>query len=1081
MLKKYVSFFLFLFLSISAPAWSDSPLDSLEARFVGPAGNRVIAVTGVSGNANLLFAGAASGGIWKSTDGGHAWDPVFDDQPASSIGSLAAAPSDPNVIWAGTGETFIRANISIGNGIYRSTDGGETWQHKGLDATGRIGRVIIHPQNPDIVYAAALGHCYGPQAERGVYRTLDGGETWQQVLFVDENTGVSDMVMDPNNPRILFAGTWEMEVNTWSRKSGGPGSGIWRSADGGETWNRLGPVDEGSDGQDGDWGEGLPDGPWGKIGLTMSADDSRRVYALIETSSNRDFAPSDPFQGVLWRSDDAGKNWKVISYDNNLVQRPLYYSRALASPDDADEIHFMAVRHSRSIDGGKSTENVGSGYDHHDLWIDPLNPDRIIVGHDGGVSISTDRGEHWYRPQLPIAQMYHVATDDRIPYFLYGNRQDGPSTRGPSNDLSGGTIPIGAWRSVGGCETGFALPSPADPDLVWTGCYDGILELHNLANGQSRDISVWPFAAESWPGIDLRYRFQWTFPVAISPHDPHRIWAGSQFVHETTDGGQSWREISPDLTTNDPDLQQRTGGLTLDDAGPTLAPSLFALTGSKLEEGLLWAGTNDGQVQLTRDGGESWNNVTEALHSADQNLPRLGTISNIEPSAHTEGTAYVTVDAHQLGDNQTWVFKTTDYGATWNSLRGDLPQDTYSYAHCVREDPEKPGLLYLGTENAVWISLDDGAHWQKFEGLPSTPVHWLEIQERFGDLVIATYGRGFWIVDDITPLRQWDGATLAEAPSEPILFAPREAWRFRGRAEPMEQPNDPVVGKNPEYGATLHYYLPENEEIEAELVILDGEDQIVRELDDIASKPGLHRVVWNLRGERTTEVKLRTRPAENPELPLPEKGWRALRDGGRLSRLMPPGIYTVRLTIRQGEEESTLVQPLVVQKDPHSEGLETDIAAQHRLLVPLWTMLDDTAKMINEIEWLRRQILDLDKRTRALSEELSEEEEAALTAAQDFEESLAALEGELFDLRLTDARQDSLRWKRLLYAQISNLAWRVGNSDFAPTDQQVDLFTLLKEQFDAVNERYEALHGEGLDALNERLNEQGLLGVLTLR
>ncbi|MGB6362458.1 MAG: sialidase, partial [Thermoanaerobaculia bacterium] len=430
----------------------DTLFDRLEYRFIGPVGNRVPAVAGVPGDPAVYYAGAASGGIFKTTDGGAHWRPVFDDHPVSSIGSLAVAPTDPNIVWAGTGETFLRANISIGDGIYRSTDAGEHWQRMGLEKTGRIGRVIVHPQDPDIVYAAALGSVYQPQQERGVYRTLDGGKTWERILFVDENTGASDLVMDPNNPRILFAGMWEISLNTWSRKSGGPGSGLWVTRDGGETWKRL-------------EGDGLPKPPWGKIGLTMSADDSSRVYALIETSSNRDFAPIEEFQGVVWRSDDGGEEWSMVSANNDLVQRPLYYSRALASPDDRDEIYFMSVRHSTSLDGAKTsflTENQ-PGWDHHDMWIDPENADRMIVGHDGGVSISINRTRSWLKPQLPIAQMYHVAVDQRVPYFVYGNRQDGPTTRGPSNNLIGEKgIPIGDWRPVGGCETGFAVPDPVE-------------------------------------------------------------------------------------------------------------------------------------------------------------------------------------------------------------------------------------------------------------------------------------------------------------------------------------------------------------------------------------------------------------------------------------------------------------------------------------------------------------------------------------------------------------------------------------------------------------------------------------------
>ncbi len=1032
----------------------DGFFDELEFRHIGPLGNRVIAVTGVAGDANVYYAGAASGGIFKTTDGGAHWQPIFDDQPVSSIGALAVAPSDPNVVWAGTGETFIRANISIGNGIYKSTDAGKSWTHMGLDATGRIGRVIVHPTDPDVVYAAALGHCYGPQPERGVYRTRDGGESWEQVLFVDENTGVSDLVMDPTNPRILFAGTWEMFVNTWSRRSGGPGSGLYMSRDGGDNWEKL---------ESG----GLPKPPWGKIGLTMSAQDSSRIYALIETSSNRDFAPVDEFQGVLWRSGDGGEAWTMVNADNDLVQRPLYYSRALAAPDDADRVYFMSVSHLTSLDGGVTAERTASqpGWDHHDMWIDPELPKRMIVGHDGGVSISTNGGESWLRPQLPIAQMYHVAVDRQIPYNVYGNRQDGPAVGGPSNTLDGGDIPLGAWRSVGGCEVGFAIPS-ADGS-VWSGCYDGILERFDPQTGHARDVSVWPDAVESWPAIDLKYRFQWTFPLAVSPHDPRRVYAGSQFVHRTTDGGQSWAVISPDLTSDDPELQQRTGGLTLDDAGPTVAPTIFALAESPLEEGVLWAGTNDGKVQVSRDHGDTWTDVTANLPDL---LPR-GTVSNVEPSRHQPGTCYLTVDSHQLGDTATYVFKTEDYGATWRSLRGDVPQDVFSYAHCVREDPVRPGMLYLGTENALRVSFDDGASWYPLSSkLPPAPVHWMTIQEDFHDLVVATYGRGFWILDDVTPLRNLSADNLA---ADVVLLPPRSSYRFIEREPMMRHPEDPAAGRNPTYGATIHFILrpltdEETEPAEVRLSIRDADGALVRTLDSVPATAGLHRVHWDLRYDETEEVKLRTKPLENPHVPIPDKGWRPLRDGRRIRVLAAPGTYTVQLEV----DDLTFVEKLRVLQDPSSTGSEEDLRAQLAAVFELRDMQNQSAGIINEVEWARKQLVDLQERL----EELDHGPEI-LAAIHELEGKLMELEGHFFDLRLTGARQDTLRWKRLLYARIGHLAASLSRADYSPTDQQLELLAELKEELAGHRRRFEELQGNVAD-FNQALQEQGIETVI---
>jgi len=1031
--------------------------DELEYRFIGPAGNRVIAVVGVVGDANVYYAGAASGGIFKTTDGGVHWEPIFDQQPAASIGSLAIAASDPNVVWAGTGETFLRANISIGNGIYRSTDAGKSWQHMGLETTGRIGRVIIHPTDPDVVYAAALGHCYGPQPERGVYRTRDGGESWERILFVDERTGASDLVMDPNNPRILFAGTWEIFVNTWSRRSGGPGSGLYTSRDGGESWERL-------------EGRGLPEPPWGKIGLAMSAADSNRIYALIETNSNRDFAPLEEFQGVLWRSEDGGETWEMTSADNSLVQRPLYYSRATVAPDDPDEIHFMSVRHRISLDGGVTSERGDAGYDHHDMWIDPQNPARMIVGHDGGVSISTNRGKSWFRPQLPVAQMYHVHVDDRIPYFVYGNRQDGPSTRGPSNTLTGRQIPIGAWHAVGGCEVGFAVPSPADNNIVWTGCFDGILERYDLRTGHARNVSVWPYYLLSRAAKDLRYRFQWTFPIAISRHDPRRVYVGSQYVHQTVNEGQSWTVISPDLTSDDESKQQRTGGLTLDDAGPTLAPTVFALAESPREAGVIWAGTNDGQVQLTRDGGESWTNVTPNLPE----LPPWGTVSNLEPSRHAAGRAYLTVDRHQLGDTASYVYRTDDYGRSWRRITTGIPQDVFSYAHCVREDPVRPGLLYLGTENGVYVSFDDGGAWHSLRSnLPHAPVHWLAVQEHFSDLVVATYGRGFWILDDITPLRELPAALGPE----PVLFAPRPAYRFREREGPMRQPGDPAAGRNPPYGASLHYYLEAEPEDELELSILDAARVGVRTLEEVATSAGLHRIYWDLEYDDPPEIRLRTKPEENPHVTIPDQGWRPLRDDeDPFTLLAPPGRYTVRLAVG----EKILTRELVVLKDPGSAGSEDDIRAQMDLLFGLRDMLEEATGIINEIEWLRKQIDDLDERLEDWPEESVPEVGEIVAAGREVDDRLKAIEGQFFDPRLTGAGQDALRWESRLHSRILHLAWGLGRGDFPPTDQQIEVYDLLKEELRNHRQQFAELREHDVAGFNELLREKGLAYLMTV-
>jgi len=1033
----------------------------LKYRHIGPVGNRVSAVVGVPGNPNICYAGAASGGIFKSVDGGINWKPVFDKQDVQSIGALAIAPGDPNVIWAGTGEAFIRSNVSQGNGIYKSTDGGKTWKRMGLEQSGRIARIVIDSRNPDVVFAAVMGHCYGPQKQRGVYRTTDGGETWEQVLFVDENTGCSDIAMDPNNPRILFAGMWPMLIKTWGKWSGGPGGGLYRSTDGGTTWKKL--------------EKGLPPGEIGKVAVAVAPSDSRRVYALIETEDEG-----------LWRSDDGGETWRHINRDHAILNRPLYYTRCVVAPDDADEAYFPATRFHMSLDGGESIRRFRpSGGDHHDMWIDPLNPDRMMVGNDQGVATSTNHGETWHGVQLPIAQMYHAYVDNRVPYFVYGNRQDGSSYRGPSNSRMGrGGIPRGLWHPVGGFESGFAVPDPVDPDIVWSGNYDGMLDVFDLRTMQSRGVTVWPESIQGWAPKDVKYRFQWTFPIAISPHDHNRVYVGSQYVHMTTDGGHSWKTISPDLSTNDKSKQERTGGITPDDASPLYCCCVFAIAESPLEEGLIWAGTNDGLLHVTRDGGKNWINVTKNLPG----LPPWGTVSNIEPSRYEAGTCYVSVDFHQVNDRDPYVYKTEDYGETWKKISNGIPRSVFSYVHCVREDPVRRGLLYLGTENAVYVSFDDGENWVSLQSnLPHAPVHWLVVQEHFRDLVIGTYGRGFWILDDVTPLQQLTERVLE---SEVHLFEPRPAYRFRPVAGPSGAPNDPCTGKNPPYGASIHYYLKEEPKEEVTLTVLDEAGQVVRVLEtenekDLEpdfyrrepAKPfkmpkakGINRVWWDLRYAKTKMIKLRTPPLGHDHVLFGPEGWRPFPRGSRSSGpLVPPGVYTVKLKV--GDREAT--QKLTVLKDPHSAGNEADIRAQTEVLLEIFEERNRVADMINRMEWIRKQLRDLAARLG------SEGKEEALSAtARELDRKIIDLESFFFSMELTGSG-DGLRWPDKFYVKLRFLASDIGKSDFPPTSQQLEVHRMLKKQLADYESRLEKLIGEDLAAFNAMLAEEEIPNILS--
>jgi photosystem II stability/assembly factor-like uncharacterized protein len=1037
----------------------------LEYRHIGPQGNRVIAVVGVPGDPSVYYAGAPSGGIWKTTDGGTRWKPIFDDQKVASIGSLAIAPSDSNIVWAGTGETFIRTSVSQGDGIYKSEDGGTTWKNMGLEKTGRIGRVLIHPKDPNIVYAAAMGHCYGPQQERGVFRTTDGGETWEHILFVDENTGCSDLAIDPNNSRILFAGMWQMLIRTWGRWSGGPGSGLHVSRDGGTTWERL-------------TDNGLPDSEMGKIAVAIAPSNSDRVYALIESH-----------EGVLWRSNDGGKKWQLINKDIQLIGRPLYYTRFGIAPDNPNELYFLHASFVASLDGGETFKTVpraqAPGGDNHDIWFDPQVPDRIIVGNDNpGVSISVNRGRTWDHIRLPIAQMYHVAVDNQIPYYVYGNRQDGPSNRGPSNSLlARDGIPSGLWHSVGGGEAGFTVPDPVDNNIIWSGEYDGILTRFDLRTGHARSVNVWPEGPNSWAAGDVKYRFQWTFPIAVSPHDHNKVYVGSQHVHQTTNGGQSWTIISPDLSTNDKSKQERTGGLTPDDSSPTYACSVFAIAESTLEEGLIWAGTNDGLLHVTRDGGLHWENVTD-------NIPDLlpwGTVSNIEPSRFSAGTCYVTFDFHQVNHREPFVFGTKDYGKSWDLISDGIPKSDLSYAHCVREDPIRQGMLYLGTENAIYVTYNEGDDWYPLQNnLPHAPVHWLTIQEHFRDLVVGTYGRGFWILDDITPIRELDAEVLE---SEAHLFEPRTTYRFLNKPTPMSDPDDQCSGENPPYGVPISYYLKSEPEGEVILTIVDEAGQTVRALgneeeleenrqgerpDRVTKKSGLNRVWWDLRYDPTRKIRLRTRPEGSPHVTLGPEGWRPY--GGRRGRSprapkVVPGTYTVRLTV--GERE--LTQKLTVKKDPHSDGTDADIQAQGKTLLAIRDDINSIADMINEIEWIRKQINDL-------QELLREEEtaEAILTESTELDDKLKSVENEFFDLRLAWAGQDTLRWPDKLHTRLAKLAGWIEQSDYPPTTQQIEVYEHMKAQLVGHTSRYRQLVEKELADFNERLRQENISHIVVV-
>lgn len=1032
----------------------------LRWRHVGPEGNRVTSVAGVAGDRTTYYAGAASGGLWKTSDGGNTWRPVFDDQPVSSIGAVATAPSDPNVVWVGTGEPFIRSNISVGWGVFKSTDAGKSWTMMGLEQTGRISRIVIHPTNPDLVYMAALGHGYGPQPDRGIFRSMDGGKSWEKVLFVNDSTGASDLVMDPNNPRILFAGMWQLEMHTWGRFSGGAGSGIWMSRDGGTTWKRL-------------TGAGLPTTHVGKIGLAMSKANSNRVYALIEAG---DGLPAvnvkQTTRGRLWRSDDGGTSWQVVSYDQQVAGRTHYYNRMAAMPDNPDEAYFLTANWAKTVDGGRTITDPPfsstPGGDHHDIWIDETNAQRLIVSHDGGISITENRGQTWRRIQLPIAQMYHVAVDDRIPYNLYGNRQDGPSTMGPSNSkmasfFGDAGIPRGLWSSVGGGESGWAQPDPVDTNLVWSsasgfGSVGGIVSRYDMRTRVSASVEVWPQGTIGHSADEVKYRFVWTFPVHLSPHDHNRVYVGSQHVHVTTDGGRSWSVISPDLSRNDRSRMQRSGGLTPDNIGVEYSGVVFAINESRLRRGLIYAGTNDGRLHVTHDGGTSWTDLSANLPKA----PFWGTISNIETSRFDEGTAYLSIDAHQSNNRDPFIYKTTDFGRTWTLIVNGIPRTPLSYVHVVREDPVRRGLLYAGTENGIYVSFNDGATWQPLQNnLPHAPVYWIEVQPRFNDLVIATYGRGFWILDDITSLR-----TLAAdvTSREAHLFAPREAWRFLPVEAPFFDFDDPVMGTNPTYGASLHYWLKADARDSVRLTITDASGTVVRSLASMG-KAGVNRLHWDLRNEPTAQAKLRAANPYHPETRHAATG--APSPGvGRFSWLVPPGTYTVTLTAGAVRES----QPLIVRKDPASGGSEGEIRQQVAMAMDVAQDLDSVVAMINALEIVRSQVATI-RATGSDDPRLAD----VRALADSLDRRLVEVEDQLFQTRTTGRGQDLIRHPFKLAEQFVYFGQSVTGSDYAPTQSHKEVQGVLKAELARVRALFERVMKTDVEAFKQAMRARGMI------
>jgi photosystem II stability/assembly factor-like uncharacterized protein len=1023
----------------------DPLFKGMKYRSIGPfRGGRSLTAAGIPGDPTTYYFGATGGGVWKSADGANTWSPVFDKDGAPSIGSIAVAVSDPNIVYVGTGEACIRGNISHGDGLWKSVDAGKSWKSVGLKDSRAIGKVIVNPRNPDIVFVAALGHPFGPNTERGVFRTTDGGKTWDKVLYKDENTGAIDVAFDPQNPNILFASLWEARRTPWSLASGGPGSGVYRSTDGGTTWKRLQEQEH-----------GLPKGPYGRIGLAVAAN-SERVYAIIEAKEN----------GGLYRSDDGGDTWDLVNGSHSLFQRPWYYMHVIADPQDANTLYVADVEFFKSTDGGRNFNKMKVPHgDNHGLWIDPKNTKRMIASNDGGVTVSLDGGNSWTREDnQPTAQFYHVITDTRTPYYVYGAQQDN-STVAIASRSDSGEIGRDDWYTVGGGEAGYIAPDPTDPNIVYAGDYQGNITRFDRRTNQVKNIAVLPELSDARGAGGLDHRFQWTAPIVTSPYDPNTIYYGGERIFKTTDGGTHWEAISGDLTRNDKSKQQPSGGpITVDDTGTEYYDTVFSIAPSPLSKGLIWAGTDDGLIQITRDEGKNWTNVTP------KDLAEWSRISLIEASPHDAGTAYVAVDRHQNDDLAPYIYKTSDYGANWSRITTGIPDG--SFVRAVREDPKRKGLLYAGTERGVFVSFDDGAHWRSLQiNLPITPIHDLVIKN--DDLVVATHGRSFWILDDVSPLRQFADSLAGE---DVHLYQPATAYRIHTGEAPARLP---FAGKNPPDGAVIYFYLkhapkpevkPEVKKDEVKIEILDATGSVIRQyssskaepldepLDPDDKKPekqikpedGLNRFVWDLHYAAANRV---------PGYFLWE-----YNDGAK-GPLALPGSYQVRLTANG----KSLTAPFEVKIDPRVTTSQSDLEKQFKLQMDVREQLNRVHDAVNQIQDVREQLNGLKKRLAP-----GDSTKALFDGASALDAKLIAVRDPLINFKIS-ASEDSLAYAPGIDAKLAFLSMAVaGFADSAPTVSEYQEFAKLKKQTDELLSRWDQVRNADITSFQKLAAEQNI-------
>jgi photosystem II stability/assembly factor-like uncharacterized protein len=990
-------------------------LDSFSYRSIGPfRGGRAAACTGVPGKPMTFFFGSTGGGVWRTDDGGSNWQNISDGFFGGSIGAVQVAPSDPNVIYVGGGEVTVRGNVSSGDGMWKSVDGGKTWEHIGLEDSRHIPRIRIHPRNPDIVYAAALGHLYGPNQQRGVYRSTDGGKSWERVLFVSGEAGAVDLVMDPANPRILYASTWQVKRTPYSLESGGPGSGLWKSTDGGDTWKDISRA------------KGLPGNSiLGIIGVSISPVDSNRIWAIVEAGD-----------GGLFRSDDGGESWSRVSEDRNLRQRAWYYSRVYADPKNVDRVYVVNVQFWRSDDGGRNFSSIRTPHgDHHDLWIDPDEPQRMIICDDGGAQVTFDGGSNWstYLNQ-PTAQFYRVVTDNHFPYRIYGAQQDNSTVRIASRS-DGGSIGERDWEPSAGGESGHMAPHPDNPEIVYGGSYGGYLARRNHETGETRDVNVWPDNPIGRPISEVKYRFQWNFPIFFSPHDSGTLYAAANVLFKSTDEGRSWQAISPDLTRNDASKQGASGGpITKDNTGVEVYCTIFAAAESPLERGVLWTGSDDGLIHVSRDAGANWENVTPPQ------LPEWSQINSLEVHPTIPGGLYIAATRYKLDDFKPYLLKTTDYGQTWTMINNGI--DPAHFTRVVRADPGREGLLYAGTESGMYISLDDGANWRSFQlNLPLVPVTDLTIKD--DDLIVATQGRSFWILDDLTLLHQWDDKLVKQAAH---LFQTRPVYRgSRGRGR-----SSLTAGANPPGGVQLRFWLRDvPDDAVVSIRITDSADRMIE--------------AWSTRPDKTLderELKLQSgMNSQTWDMRYPESetfDGIVLWGGGTDGPEAIPGMYKATLAVG----EQLLETEFEIKSDPRLSVTAEEYQQQFDFLSGIRDKLTETHKAIKRIRNVRGQLESFRQRLGDAADRkpLVEQADSIIRHMTEIEETLYQTKSQ--------SSQDPLNFPIRLNNRLSALVGVVASADGAPTRQAIEVHDLVVAEINQNLAELQKLFDEDVAAFN---------------